>query len=148
MTWATFYLVCFLVGFALSALSFVLGSLNIHVHGHVHLDLHHGHATGHASGGAHAQPAKAHNAETSWFNFGTITAFLAWFGGAGFLLTSYSGVTLGIVIALALAAGTAGASIMFWFVSKFLAKHDRALDARDFDMIGVLGTLTMPIRAG
>ena len=41
MTWATFYLVCFLVGFALSALSFVLGSLNIHVHGHVHLDLHH-----------------------------------------------------------------------------------------------------------
>jgi membrane protein implicated in regulation of membrane protease activity len=37
---------------------------------------------------------------------------------------------------------------MFWFIAKFLAKHDKALDARDFDMIGVLGRLTVPIRAG
>jgi hypothetical protein len=36
---------------------------------------------------------------------------------------------------------------MFWFIAK-LAKHDRALDARDFDMIGVLGKLSMPIREG
>lgn len=146
MTWATFYLVCFLVGFALSALSFVLGSLNIHVHGHVHLDI----AKGHAAGGAHAHGGghSAHNADASWFNFGTITAFLAWFGGAGFLLTSYSGLTLGVVIIGALAAGLVGAYIMFWFIAKFLAKHDKALDARDFDMIGVLGRLTVPIRAG
>jgi hypothetical protein len=97
MTWATFYLVCFLVGLALSALSFLLGSLNIHVHGHVHLDIGHGHAAGQAAGGAHAHGS--HSADASWFNFGTITAFLAWFGGAGFLLTNYSGFTLGIVIA-------------------------------------------------
>lgn len=148
MTWATFYLVCFLVGFALSALSFVLGSLNIHVHGHVHLDIGHGHALGHSAGSAHAHGGHGHNADASWFNFGTITAFLAWFGGAGFLLTSYSGFTLGIVIAVAFAAGLTGAYIMFWFIAKFLAKHDRALDARDFDMIGVLGTLTVPIRQG
>jgi membrane protein implicated in regulation of membrane protease activity len=145
MTWATFYLVCFLVGFALSALSFLLGSLNIHVHGHVHLDIGHGHAAGQAAGGAHAHGS--HSADASWFNFGTITAFLAWFGGAGFLLTNYSGFTLGIVIALAVVAGTTGAYIMFWFIAK-LAKHDRALDARDFDMIGVLGKLSMPIREG
>ena len=150
MTWATFYLVCFLVGFALSALSFVLGSLNIHVHGHVHLGIARGHAAGHGAGGAHApgggQGAKS--ADASWFNFGTITAFLAWFGGAGFLLTSYSGLTLWLVMLGAGAAGVAGAYIMFWFIAKFLAKHDKALDARDFDMIGVLGTLTVPIRAG
>jgi membrane protein implicated in regulation of membrane protease activity len=147
MTWATFYLVCFLVGFALSALSFLLGSLNIHVHGHVHLDIGHGHAAaGHAAGGAHAHGSQS--ADASWFNFGTITAFLAWFGGTGFLLTSYSGLTLGIVVALAVTAGTTGAYIMFWFIAKFLAKHDRALDARDFDMIGVLGKLSMPIREG
>jgi membrane protein implicated in regulation of membrane protease activity len=150
MNWATFYLVCFLVGFALSALSFLLGSLNFHVHGHFHVHLGHGGAIGtHAhGGGAHPAGNGTHNAEGSWFNFGTITAFLAWFGGAGFLLTAYSGLTLGIVIVLALLAGTAGASIMFWFIAKVLMKHDRALDARDFEMIGVLGTVIMPIREG
>jgi len=149
MSWATFYLVCFMVGFALSAVSFLLGSLNFHVHGHVHFHVGHGHAGAHAGGGAHAQAGgHAHNAEASWFNFGTITAFLAWFGGAGFLLTAYSGFTLGIVLAMALAAGATGASIMFLFIAKVLAKHDRALDARDFEMVGVLGTLNVPIREG
>lgn len=150
MNWSLFYLVCFLVGFGLSFVSFLFGSLNIHVHGHFHFHMGQGHAGAHAAGGAHSGPAKSgsHDAESGWFNFGTVTAFLAWFGGAGFLLTTYSGLTLGIVILLALVAGTAGASIMFWFIAKVLMKHDRVLDARDYDMIGVLGTVNVPIRAG
>lgn len=142
MNWADFYLVCFLVGFALSLLSFVLGSVNLHVHGHFHL-----HVGNHGAAGAHGHTGHAgQSAEMSWFNFGTITAFLAWFGGGGYLLTTYSGLTLWLVIVLAALLGLTGASIMFWFIAKVLVKHDRALDARDFDMIGVLGTITVPIR--
>ena len=37
MTWADFYLVCFLVGFILSLLSFLAGSLHVHL---PHLDVH------------------------------------------------------------------------------------------------------------
>jgi len=41
MTWANFYLICFAVGFALSLLSFLSGSLRWHLphfpHGHVSL---------------------------------------------------------------------------------------------------------------
>ena len=44
MTWADLYLICFLVGFLLSALSFLFGTIHIHVphlphfhfHGHFH----------------------------------------------------------------------------------------------------------------
>lgn len=174
MTWADFYLVCFLVGFALSFLSFLLGSLHIHFHlsdsvshlPHFHLDvgahggfaggnvvghgpaIPHGADVGHAGGthaGAHGGSGEP---EISWFNFGTITAFLAWFGGAGYLLATYTGFLIWTVFALAMVAGLIGGSIMFVFVAKVLMKHDKALNPMDYDMIGVLGTVTVPIREG
>ena len=49
MTWADFYLICFAVGFLLSAISFVAGGLRMHVH-LPHLP--HGGSLGHVSGGA------------------------------------------------------------------------------------------------
>jgi membrane protein implicated in regulation of membrane protease activity len=172
MTWADFYLVCFLVGFALSFLSFLLGSLHVHFHlsdsvshlPHLHLDVgaHGGFAGGHVGhvGAAHgaALPHGAGHAvgghagsgepEISWFNFGTVTAFLAWFGGAGYLLATYTGFLIWTVFALAMVAGLVGGSIMFVFVAKVLMKHDKALNPMDYDMIGVLGTVTVPIREG
>jgi len=39
MTWSDFYLMCFLVGFGLSALAFLAGSVHLHL---PHLHLHHG----------------------------------------------------------------------------------------------------------
>ena len=75
MTWANFYLVCFLVGFILSLLSIVAGSVHVHL---PHLDLHHGMP--------HVHVAHAHGggqSGVSVVNFGTIAAFLAWFGGTG-----------------------------------------------------------------
>jgi len=39
MNWADFYLACFLVGFLLSALSFLAGTGHVHI---PHLQLHHG----------------------------------------------------------------------------------------------------------
>ena len=36
-----------------------------------------------------------------FLNFGTITAFLAWFGGTGYLLTQYSSLVVAGVLVLA-----------------------------------------------
>ena len=156
--WQDFYLICFLVGFALSLVSFLLGTFDFHFHFHLdgHGDLFHvegidgGHATAghpHADGGGHS--AALHNEpELSWFNFGTLAAFLAWFGGAGYLLTRFSGWLAWFSFVLAVVAGLVGAAIMFWFVAKVLMKYDKPLRAIDYDMIGVLANVTVPIREG
>ena len=47
MTWSEFYLICFFVGFGLSALTLVAGSAHLHL---PHLHLHHGMHLGHAHG--------------------------------------------------------------------------------------------------
>ncbi len=167
MTWQDFYLICFLVGLGLSFVSFLLGSFNFHFHFHGHTDVFqahfHGgdaaHAGGHMHAGGHAGANGAHapghapshglntnDPEISWFNFGTITAFLAWFGGAGYLLTRYSGWFTWLSLAGAVIAGLIGGAIMFWFVAKVLMKHDKSLDPIDYEMVGVLGTVSVPIR--
>ena len=35
---------------------------------------------------------------------------------------------------------------MFWFLFKVLLRHERDLDAADYDMIGVLGRVSSPVR--
>ena len=77
--------------------------------------------------------------EMPFFNFGTVMAFLAWFGGAGYLLTRYSSFVVAGVLTLAVVAGLVGATIVFWFVAKVLLKHDRELDPADYERVGVLG---------
>jgi len=157
--WAIFYLVCFLVGVTLTVLAFLGGGwhiphLNIHtptvhVHTpHVHLPLPHaGHiATPHAAGGAHAGTGQG--AEMPFINFGTIAAFLIWFGGSGYLLTRYSTLVVSLVLLLAVIVGVIGANIIFWFVVKLLMKHDRELDPADYERVGVLGRIISPIRQG
>jgi membrane protein implicated in regulation of membrane protease activity len=161
MTWQDLYFGCFLVGFALSCVSFLLGSVDFHFHfgGHDfnpigHLQAHAGHdlSGGHGgAGNAGADGAHAANGgdpEISWFNFGTVTAFLAWFGGTGYLLSRFSGWLAWFSFGVAVVAGIAGGAIMFWFVAKVLMKHDSPLDPMDYDMIGVLGMVTVPIREG
>src|ERR1051325_3303886 len=95
MTWANIYMFCFLVGFILSLLSLVIGVFNIHIpgvhlhHGHIHLThaprpdsyIHTGHVP-HGDGARGVSP----------INFSTAMAFLAWFGGAGYLLTVWGKV--------------------------------------------------------
>ena len=147
MTWTSIYLVCFLLGFSLSAISWLLGAL--------HLDLPHGlhgglHAHGHAHGG-HAGHA-AHSAHLasapSPYNFATVTAFLAWFGGAGYLLTRYGDLWPPIGLLLAIAVGGAGASLVFWFMAKVLWSPHENLDPDDYELVGLLGVVSSPIRAG
>jgi membrane protein implicated in regulation of membrane protease activity len=137
-----FYLTCFLVGVTLSVLAFVGGTVHLP---HVHFHLSHGHDAAPGVGG-HAGVSRG--PEMPWFNFATITAFLAWFGGTGYLLTRHSSLLVTVVVILAIVAGLTGATLVFWFIVKFLLTHDQALDPADYDRVGVLGRVSSAIRIG
>lgn len=138
-----FYLTCFLVGVTLSLLAFVGGTFHLP---HVHFHLSHSHVAAPGVGGGHGGVSRG--PEMPVFNFATITAFLAWFGGTGYLLTRHSSLLVLVIILLAIAAGLSGAAIVFWFIVKFLLTHDEALDPADYDRVGVLGRVSSAIRIG
>jgi hypothetical protein len=157
MTWSDFYLICFAVGFCFSFFSFVFGSSRFgklhlpHLHGHgvphgpiAHGPVGHAPATAQSHGSAHT----ARGVSVSPFNPPAIAAFLAWFGGTGYLLTRFSAFFVGIVLLLAVIAGLAGGAIIFFFLAKVLMSDQEFLDPADFEMVGVLGKLSVPIREG
>jgi membrane protein implicated in regulation of membrane protease activity len=135
MNWESFYFVCFLIGFFFSLLSFLAGS------SHLHLHLPRGWHGSLARG-----PAGGKGSQNSPINFGTIAAFLAWFGGTGYLLTRYSSVWALLALALAIVSGLGGAAAVFWFLFKFLLAHEQDLDPADYDIIGVLGRVSSTVR--
>ena len=144
MNWPAFFLGCFAVGFVLSVLSFVLSPLRVHFHLHVpfahhgpHLHTHVAHA-----GGGHAASG------VSPINFATLTAFLAWFGGTGYLLTSqFRWLTIPALV-LAVLAGGVGACAVFWVMAHLLWSPDEMMQSADYQMVGVLGRIGHSIRAG
>jgi membrane protein implicated in regulation of membrane protease activity len=140
MTWADIYLICFLVGFLLSTVSFLLGTVHLHVP-HIHF---HGHF--HAPSAAHGHAGGGSANDVSYFNFGTVSGFLAWFGGTGYLLARYSALSFFLALGISFMSGLGGAAIIFVFLAKVMAPHDKFLDPADYDMIGVLGTVTSRIR--
>jgi membrane protein implicated in regulation of membrane protease activity len=144
MTWADIYLICFLVGFLLSTVAFLGGTLHLphvpHIHFH-HADFHG------PAGHAHAGGSGSMN-DVAYFNFGTVSGFLAWFGGTGYLLARYSALSFYLALGISFMSGLGGAAIIFLFLAKVLAPHDKFLDPADYDMIGVLGTVTSRIRPG
>jgi hypothetical protein len=128
VTWSDFYLVCLIVGFALSVMALFGG------HRHIHLP--------------HLSGAHLHGADMPWFNAGTIAAFLAWFGGTGYLLQHVYGVWFIAALAIAAISGIGAGALVFWFLTKVLMSHDHALDPADYRMTGVLGRISLPVRAG
>jgi hypothetical protein len=77
-----------------------------------------------------------------------MAAFLAWFGGTGYLLTRFSAFWVGTALLLAIVAGIIGGSIIFLFLTKVLMSDQEFLNAADFEMVGVLGKLSVQIREG
>ena len=136
MTWTNVYLVCFLLGFSLSARSWLLTVVGVH---HPHVHGHHAHAGSHGGHGSDGPSA---------VNFSTAMAFLAWFGGAGYLMTRYADVWPLLALLIAVAAGVFGAATVFWFMAKVLWSPYENLDPDDFDVVGLLGTVNSAIRAG
>ncbi len=126
MNWLDFYLICFAVGGGFSLMALMGGTFHA-----PHLHLHHG--SGPAAGA---------------FNMGTLSAFLLWFGAAGYLITRFE--TWWFVWALVIAGllGLVGASLVFWFIARVLMRGDIPLDPADYEMIGVLGQVISPIREG
>jgi hypothetical protein len=164
--WAEFYLICFAIGFCFSFISFVFGGARFgrlhvpHFHGHgmPHVGVGHGMA-GHGSGlhgptahgtagGAKSGQHAMRGGSVSPFNPPTIAAFLAWFGGTGYLLTRYSALRVGIELFLSIAVGLIGGAIVFLFLSRVLMAEDENMDPADYEMVGVLGRLCIPIREG
>ena len=148
-----FFLVCFLVGVTLSVLSFVGGALHLpHFHVHVphvhlpqgHVAMPHGAAPAAGVGNAGAQSG----ADMPFLNFATLTAFLAWFGGTGYLLMRYSTLVVSIVLVISTVVGLIGGAIVFLFIAKLLLKHDRELDPADYERVGVLARVISTVREG
>jgi hypothetical protein len=161
-SWSDFYLICFAVGFCFSFFSFALGGSRF---GRLHLPHFHGHSVGHMPAShapvAHAPAAGGHGANSpdggahaprstsvSPFNPPVIAAFLAWFGGTGYLLTRFSAVWVGLGLLASVGSGLVGGGIIFLFLSKILISDQEFLDPADFEMVGVLGKLSVPIRVG
>lgn len=145
MTVTDVYLICFIVGLLLSLIAFIFGTLHLHAHlphiGHAPHLSHIGHAGGHS-------PQGSSGSEWPLFNFGTVTAFLAWFGGVGYLLTRHTHLYVVTAVVLSSLAGMVGAALVFLFVARVLMKHENNLDPSDYSMIGVLGSVISPIRQG
>jgi hypothetical protein len=140
MTWSDFYLLCFLVGFSLSVVSFLAGAVHIHLPVKWHLPFH----LGHHGGGLHKGGASG--AHISWFNASTIMAFLAWFGGTGYLLTRHSHLWTVVSLAIALVAGLFAGWVVFRFMVKLVQVDDVPMTSEDRRVEGALGTISMPIR--
>jgi membrane protein implicated in regulation of membrane protease activity len=135
MTWADFYLLCFLVGFLLILISFVTGSAHLHLP-HLHVHVPHVHVP-HLGGG-----------DVPVLNFGTLSVFLVWFGGTGYVLVRFSSLWTFFALGIALASGLLGAAIIFLFLAKVLMRTEEEFDPEDADMVGVLGRLSVSIRPG
>jgi membrane protein implicated in regulation of membrane protease activity len=170
MTLQNFYLFCFLVGFLWSLMSLLIGHLHLNLHfghgdvggaggglghGHdVHVghhDIHSGHGHAAHTGGEGQDSTIAERisiARISPVNLGTIAAFLAWFGGAGYMLTAYSAIWFILSLGLSIVSGLAGASIIYWFLAKVLIRNDQDLNPADYCMTGVLGRISSSIREG
>ena len=168
MTWSDFYLICFAIGFCFSFFSFLFGGSRL---GRLHSPHFHGHAGGHfpaAHGPVAPAPAAAHapavpgavaarvggagrmarGTSVSPFNPPSIAAFLAWFGGTGYLLTRFSAIWVGLALTLSVGSGLIGGALIFFFLSRVFMSAQEFLDPADFEMVGVLGKLSMPIREG
>ena len=165
LDWSDFYLICFAIGFCFSFFSFVFGGSRF---GRLHLPHFHGHSVGAAAGAAHAPAVGGHapaahgtgasqlasgghaprGGDVSPFNPPSLAAFLAWFGGTGYLLTRFSTMWVGLGLLLSVVSGIVGGGIIFFFLSRVLISEDENMDPADYEMVGVLGRLCVSIREG
>ncbi|HEY3367480.1 MAG TPA: hypothetical protein VGK74_20685 [Symbiobacteriaceae bacterium] len=160
---STVFLVIFLVGFGLTAISALLGGLHLggdaghdfghghggHVgpgHGHGgHVDLGHSHAGHVSTGHGHGHGGDAEAASVSAVNYQTLVAFLMGFGGVGYIVSRVPLVGWLLAIPVAAVGGVASAFLIFKFL-RFLVRGERVLPPTSY--VGVVGRLNMPIREG
>jgi hypothetical protein len=136
---AHFYLAVFIIGFALTVMTFVFGIA--------------GHSFGHGSdfgghGGDVGHGADAHGGVgVPVVNFGTVTAFMTWFGGIGFLLSAYSQIVGVATVMVSIVGGLVGGGLIFLFMAKVLARDQIPMDPSDYYLPGTLGRITVTVPA-
>ena len=139
MSWSDFYLLCFLVGFALVTFSFLAGAVHIHLPFKLHVPF----ASGHHGGTSMRAGGQGH---VSRFNALSALMFLAWFGGTGYLLTRHSHMVALLSLGISTVAGTLAAWVIFRFMVKLMKTTDTPMKSEDYRIEGSVGTLSMPIR--
>ncbi len=138
MSWSDFYLLCFLIGFSLSAFSFFAGAVHLHLPFKLHLPFHmHHHGGVSLKGGAHL----------SWFNASTVLAFLAWFGGAGYILSTHSRLMGIAILGIAVAFGVLAGWIVFRFMARLLRNTEAQMNDWDYRHEGSVGAVSITIPA-
>lgn len=154
---ASVYLALFVIGLALTMISFLTGTAG---HGVFHLG-HFGHfggfghtgvghggpghgGFGHGGAGHGGSGDAAGDQGLSVVNFATAAIFMTWFGGVGYLLSIYSHLVVLAVIGTAITGGLAGAALIFVFMAR-LAAADRPLEASDYSLPGTVGRITVPV---
>jgi hypothetical protein len=125
------FLGAFLFGLLFAVISLALGAFDFGADHSGHAG-EHGHESGH-----------------DYLNFSVILAFVAWFGGVGYLASSGAGWTAAASIVVAILGGLIGAFIIFQVFKHFIRPAGRMeLDPRDYEMTGKLARVTSAIRPG
>jgi membrane protein implicated in regulation of membrane protease activity len=137
---SSLFLGCFSFGLLFTVASFLLGST-----GPLH-SLHFFDAGTHSVGGT-----SGHHGGTSVggiVNPSTLSAFLMWFGGAGYLLTRYSPLAAITITLFATGAGIVGAGIVFAVIMRYFLPRLTVLASEDFRLEGIVARVSSTIQAG
>jgi membrane protein implicated in regulation of membrane protease activity len=126
----TFYVICFWVGLILTLITTLFGG-----HGSHTLQMEVDMDSGHSSQGNGHSP----------INFTTILAFLTGFGGTGYILLKYNGLSGILILLIALVIGFVIAAALFMFLSKVLMRDEHVMKAENYQIEGTLGTVTTAI---
>lgn len=147
MSWSDFYLICFLVGFSLSVLSFLAGAIHIHLPFRMHMPFHNAHHGAGIHAHAHGPHGSSHGGvHMSWFNASTAMAFLAWFGGIGYILSARSHLASVVALTFAVLGGLSASWIVFRFMVRLMNAESSHLKDEDYRHEGLVGTVTSSIR--
>jgi membrane protein implicated in regulation of membrane protease activity len=141
MSWSDFYLLCFLIGFSLSVISFLAAAVHLRLPFKMHLPWH-GHGILHAPAGTAAKGT----AHLSWFNASTMMAFLAWFGGTGYILTKKSHLVAFVSLSIAILSGLLAGWLVFRFMSRLLTDGAGEMNDWDYRHEGAVGTVSITLR--
>jgi membrane protein implicated in regulation of membrane protease activity len=148
MSLTDFYLVCLIVGLSLAGLSLFLGIFHVDLPGTKWDFLTGGHLHANALLPGHGPSGGATSGHPSAANFSTLMAFLAWFGGAGALLSGRFHFGPWMSLPGAIAFGVFGAYLVYLFVARVLLRRDHSMVPHEYNLPGTLATLTLAIRAG
>jgi membrane protein implicated in regulation of membrane protease activity len=143
------YLLCFAVGTLWSLAALLLGRIHLGDLGHSHLG--HWQASHFQTDHGAMDVAKGARQGATPFsclvNPSCAALFLAWFGGVGYLLARHTGLGFWAGLCIAAALGLIGAWILASFL-RFLTSREQPLDPADYQIVGVLGRISAPIRTG